>query len=54
MASKKTKSVTKKGPRQYVVHKKLEEPVHNLVGYLVLLMFAVTTLIIAMTYLPQN
>lgn len=33
--------------RKYVVHKRLEQPVHNLVGYGVLLVLAVVTYLVA-------
>jgi hypothetical protein len=47
MANK--KKVTPKTPlihRKVVLHKSLEKPVHNLIGYSVLLILAVVTLVV--------
>lgn len=51
MARKKT-SVKRHVPlhnRKYTVHKKLEEPVNNMLGYTVLLVFALVALYIVYT-----
>ncbi len=46
MAKKTKKAVRSTGPKKYHVHKKLEEPVHNLVGYSVLLALALVVLML--------
>lgn len=46
MAKKVKKATRSAGPRKYHVHKKLEEPVHNLVGYSVLLALALVVLLL--------
>lgn len=47
MAAKK-KVAAKKSPRKYVVHRRLEEPVNNLVGYVVLFVLALVVLFLVM------
>lgn len=49
MAKKAKKSVTKKAVRHYTVHKKLEEPVHNLVGYGALFALVVAVFVLVYT-----
>lgn len=46
MAAKKKTVKTKAKPRTYRVHERLEQPVHNLLGYGVLLLLALVVLII--------
>jgi hypothetical protein len=47
MAKKATKSKAKKA-NHYVIHKRLEEPVHNLVSYSVLLALSLVILMLVL------
>jgi hypothetical protein len=46
MAAKKKSVKTKRTVRTYRVHERLEQPVHNLVGYGALLLLALVVLVI--------